>query len=124
MKTFSKHWIRSKNPKQQRKYRANAPLHIKQKFVSAHLSKELRQKYKRRSLGLRKGDKVKVMRGQYKKKTGKIDRVDLKNTRVYIEGIDIIKKEGSKALFPINPSNVMIIELNLDDKKRLKEHKK
>ncbi len=124
MKTFSKQWIRSKNPKKQRKYRANAPLHIKQKFISAHLSKELRQKYKRRSLGLRKGDKVKVMRGQYKKKIGKIDRVDLKNTRVYIEGMDIIKKEGSKALFPINPSNVMIIELNLDDKKRLKEHKK
>ena len=88
--------------------------------MAAHLSKELRQKYKRRSIGLRKGDKVKVMRGQFKKKIGKVDQIDLKRTVVYVEGIDIIKKEGSKALFPIDPSNLMITELNLDDKKRVK----
>ena len=50
--------------RKQRNYRHKAPLHIKQKFVSAHLSKELRQKCGRRSLGVRKGDKVKVTTGQ------------------------------------------------------------
>lgn len=111
---------KSKQPRKQRKYRYNAPLHIKQKFMRAHLSKELRKKYSRRSLGLKKGDKVKILRGQFKKKTGKIDKVDLKENYVYITGIEITKKDGTKAFYPLQPSNLMITELNLDDKKRQK----
>lgn len=121
MKTkFSTSWKRSKQPRKQRKYRYNAPLHIKQKFVHAHLSKELKKKYKRRSLGLRKGDKVKVMRGQYKKHIGKVERIALKKNKVYVEGIEITKKDGTKTTYPIDPSNLMITELNLDDKMRQK----
>ena len=30
------------------------------------------------------------------------------------------KKEGSKAFFPINPSNLLLLEINIDDKKRKK----
>ncbi|MBW2978136.1 50S ribosomal protein L24 [Candidatus Woesearchaeota archaeon] len=125
MKTkFSRTWKSSKQPRKQRKYRYNAPLNIKTKFMASHLSKELRQKYNRRSLSVRKGDKVQVMRGQFKKKTGKIARSDLKKSKVYIEGIEIIKKDGTKTLYPINPSNLMILELNLDDKKRIKTVKR
>ena len=117
---FSTTWRRSKQPRKQRKYRYNAPLHIKQKFAAAHLSKELRKKYNRRSLTLREGDKVKIMRGQFKKQTGKVERINLKRTRVYVTGAEIIKKDGAKVLYPIHPSNLMIIELNTDDKKRQK----
>ena len=119
-KKFSKHWKSSKQPKKQRKYRYNAPLHIKQKFVHVHLSKELIKKHKTRNLGLKKGDKVKVLRGQFKKHTGSVERIDLKKTRVYISGIEITKKEGTKTTYPIDPSNLIITELNLDDKKRQK----
>ncbi len=119
-KKFSTKWKSSKQPKKQRKYRYNAPLHIKQKFISAHLSKELREKYKTRALQLRKGDTVKIMVGQFKGKTGKVKKVDLKKAKVYIEGIEILKKDGTKADYPIDPSNLMITELNLEDKKRLK----
>ena len=111
-------WKKSKKPAKQRKYRYNAPLHIKQKFVHAHLSKELRKKYGKRSIGLRKGDKVKVMRGQFKKHAGKVDIVDLKKGKIYLTGIEISKKDGTKATCPIEPSNLMITELNTDDKMR------
>ncbi|MCD6275005.1 MAG: 50S ribosomal protein L24, partial [Candidatus Aenigmarchaeota archaeon] len=47
---FSKSWVKSKQPRKQRKYRHNAPKHIRQKFMHANLSKELREKYNRRSL--------------------------------------------------------------------------
>ena len=40
---FSKTWVRSKQPRKQRKYVANAPLHIKGKMVRAHLSKDLQK---------------------------------------------------------------------------------
>ncbi len=119
-KKFSKNWIKSKQPRKQRKYRYNAPLNIKSKFMGCHLSKELRGKYKKRSITIRKGDSIKVLRGQFKGKTGKIDRVDIKKSKVYITGIEVVKKDGTKALYPIHPSNLIITDLNLEDKKRAK----
>jgi len=118
-KKFSRSWIKSKQPRKQRKYSYNAPLHIKGKLMSAHLSKDLMKKYNRRSIRLRKGDKVIVSRGQFKKKTGIIERVYLKKTKVYISGVEIIKKDGTKVFYPVHPSNLVITEMNLDDKKRM-----
>lgn len=117
-KKFSTSWKASKKPRKQRKYRVNAPLHIKGKFLNAVLSKELRKKYGKRSLRARKGDKVRIMRGSFKKKEGAIERVDTKKGVVYVSKIEVEKKEGSKVPRPIQPSNIMILELNLDDKKR------
>ena len=120
-KEFSSGWKRSVQPRKQRKYRYNAPLNVKHRFLSAHLSKEMRARHGgARSIPLRKGDIAKVMRGQFKKKAGAVERVDLKKTKVYIAGIEIIKKDGSKIMYPLDPSNLMITDLNLDDKKRQK----
>jgi len=116
---FSKHWKASKQPRKQRKYKANAPLHVRHKMISANLNKELRKKYGKRSFPLRKGDNVKIMRGEFKKKTGKIASVDLKRLRISIEGIQKSKKDGTKMNVWFNPSNLQIKELNLDDKKRI-----
>lgn len=115
---FSKAWNASKKPSKQRKYVANAPLHIKGNFLNSHLSKDLREKYATRSIRVKKDDKVKLMRGTHKGKTGKVERVSVKDSKVYITGIESIKLDGSKTQYPIKPSNLMIIELNLNDKKR------
>lgn len=120
MKKFSRSWKSSKNRRKQRKYRLNAPLHLRKKFLSAHLNKDLRKKYNTRSLSLRKGDEVKVMRGDFKGEEGKVNRIDTKNKKIYVEGIEISKKDGTKAFRPFKPSNLMITKLNTDDKKRLK----
>lgn len=120
MRNFSKTWKSSKKPKKQIKYRLKSHLHIKQKLVHAHLSKVLRSKYGKRNIGLRKGDKVRVMCGKFKKYENKIEKVDLKKTRVFVSGVEIVKKDGSKKLLAIHPSNLMITELNLDDKLRQK----
>jgi len=121
---FNKKWKASKQPRKQRKYRANAPSHIKHKFLSATLSKELRQKYKTRNLELRKGDEVIIMRGKSRKKQGKIGMVNTKKTKVAVEGVQRLKKDGTKINIMLHPSNLKIISLNLDDKKRLKRLKK
>lgn len=117
---FSKKFKSSKQPRKQRSYRYYAPLHIRQKFVHAHLSKELREKHKIRNIGLRKGDKVKILRGDFKGKTGNVDRINLKNSKIIVTGIEVMRKDGSKANYPIDSSNVIITELNFDDKKRKK----
>ena len=115
---FSKSWKSSKQPRKQRKYRINAPLSIKRKFLSVHLSKELRDKYSRRNIIVRKDDKVKVLRGQFRGKIGKVVRVLTKKSKILIENIQNTKNDGTKIYYPIEPSNVMIIELNLNDKRR------
>lgn len=116
---FSTHWKASKRPGKQRKYSANAPLHIKRKLMSVNLSKELRQKYKRRNVPVRKGDMVKIKRGKFRGKQGKILEVKSKKQKVSVEGIQVKKMDGSKANVNLQPSNLQIIELYLEDKKRL-----
>ena len=60
------------------------------------------------------------MHGKFKKKEGKISGLSQKTGFVYIENIQITKKDGSKVNFPIRASSLRIMELNLDDKERLK----
>ena len=117
-KKFSTAWKRSTQPRKQRKYRYNAPLHVRQKLVHVHLSKDLRQKQGTRAMQIRKGDKVKVLRGKFKKQEGKVERVELKRERVFITGMDYTKKNGTKILVPFKPSNLMIVVLDLADKRR------
>lgn len=126
-KEFSTSWKASRQTRKQRKYRFNAPLHIKSKFLAANLSKELRKKYSKRNIEVRKGDTVKVMRGEFKKRTGKVASVDLKKVRIVIEGLQKKKKDGTKVNVYFHPSNVQILDIK-EDKFRLaaksKEEKK
>lgn len=117
-KTFSTAWKASTQPRKQRKYGYAAPLHLKQKGLHAHLARELKKKYGVRTSRVRKGDTVKIMRGQFAKKEGKIDRVDVKRNKVFVSGAEIIKKDGSKTLYPLHPSNLLLIGMDLGDKKR------
>jgi large subunit ribosomal protein L24 len=110
--------MKSKKPSKQRKAFYQAPLHKKHKLLAAHLSKELRNQWKRRSLPVRKGDEVKVMRGKFKGTTGKISKIDLKKLKVYIENIKRKKVSGEEIHIPVNPSKLMIINPNMDDPKR------
>lgn len=117
-KKFSQALKKSIQPRKQRRYNYTAPLHVKQKLVSVHLSKELKKKYNRRSIGIRKGDRVKILRGQFKGSSGSVESVDLKKGKVLISGAENIKKDGAKVPYPITTSNLMITELYMDDKKR------
>ena len=121
--TFTKSWKASTQPRKQRKYRHNAPLHIAGQFLAAHLSKELHGKHGVRSLRVREGDKVRILRGQHKDKEGKIERVDLKNGKIYVAKIEQLRKDGGKAPFPLEPSNLLLVEL-VTDKRRLPQAEK
>ncbi len=112
--------MKSKQPRKQRKKLYNLPLHKRRKQLSARLSKELQEKYKKRSFPVVKGDKVKVMRGKFKGKEGKVIKVDLINFTLNIEGITTAKQKGDEIFVPIKASNVRITELNMNDQKRKK----
>lgn len=115
---WSKHWRESKQPRKQRKYRYNAPLHVAREFLNSHLSRDLRKKYGLRAVIVRKGDRARIMRGQFKGRMGAIENVDVKNCRIAVEGATYTAREGKKKPYLIHPSNIIILELNLEDRKR------
>jgi len=120
-KLWSRFWKSSSQTRKQRKYKHNAPLHIKHKMMSAGVSRELRKEHSIRSIPIKKGDTVKLISGQFKGKNGKVTKVSLAKQSVFIEGADVSRADGSKALYPVHPSNLTITKLNLADKKRVEK---
>lgn len=118
---FSTSWVSSKQPRKQRKYQYNAPLHVRHKFLNAPLATELRTKYGKRSIAVRKGDEAKIMRGSFADKKAKVLSVDVKRTRVTLEGITRTKKDGTKISVFFHPSKLQIVTLALDDKQRMEK---
>ena len=112
--------IRSSNPRKQRKFLFNMPLHLKHKLVTVQLNKELREKFGIRNMPLRVGDKVKVVKGSYKGKTGKVSEIDLKRLFVKIEGITRKKADGTEIPVKFRPWNLIITDLDLKDEERRK----
>lgn len=116
---FKKTWNSSVQPRKQRKYRANAPKHIKGKFLSAPLAKDLQKEHKTRSLRIKQGDEIEVLRGSHKGEVGVVNKVDVENTKVFVEGIERISPTGSRKLIALDPSNLRIIKIDEEDQKRL-----
>ncbi|RDD53568.1 MAG: 50S ribosomal protein L24 [Candidatus Korarchaeota archaeon NZ13-K] len=108
----------SHKPSKQRKYLYNAPLHHRAKIMSAPLSEELRSKYGIRSLPVRRGDRVRVVRGDFRGSEGEVISVDRKRYRIAIKGIVRKKADGTEVPVPIHPSKVVITKLNLKDEAR------
>ena len=117
--SWSKTWKSSAQPRKQRKYVYNAPLHVSGKFLSSHLAKDLRTKYGKRSVIVVKGDKVKIMRGQFKGIEGKVEDVNHVRKIVHVAGAQQMKVNNTKAYYPLNASILLITSLNLNDKKRI-----
>ena len=107
-------------PRKQRKARYTAPAHARGKYLSASLSKDLRDQIGKRSLPIRAGDKVKVLRGDFKEHEGEVLTVDYSSYKITIEDVTLSKPDGTATFLPVDPSNVMIIEANLKDDRRIK----
>jgi len=86
--------------------------------MSAPLSKELRRQYGTRSLPVRVGDNVMIMRGDFKGHEGRVVKVDLKEMRIHVEGVTRKRADGTTVYIPIHPSKVMITKLDLSDERR------
>ncbi len=112
--------MKSKKPRKQRKALFTAPLHKKHKLLSAHLSKPLIKRWKKRSLPVRTGDEVKVMRGKFRGTIGKITKIDSKRLKIYIENVKRRKVSGEEVHVSVHPSNLLILNAVMDDKMRLK----
>lgn len=92
-------------------------LALRSKLMSSHLSKDLRKTHDTRSVRVVVGDSVSIVRGTYRNTSGKVDKVDPVRG-VVVGGIKEEKRAGEKFDIYINPSNLVVTSLNLDDKWR------
>ena len=112
--------LKSRQPRKQRKVFFNLPLHLRWHLLNAPLSPELRKELGIKRLPVRKGDVVRIMRGDWKGHEGKVVEVDLKRVAIYVEGVTVKKADGTERYYPIHPSKVMIVKLGELDKVRRK----
>lgn len=89
-------------------------LHKRKNRLHVHLSKDLRSKMKtkKRSLLLRKNDKVKIMRGPEKGKEAKVVKINTKDLTVILEGIVVKTIRGKEVPIPLKSSNLLLVGLD------------
>lgn len=119
---WSREWNSSTNPSKQRKYRDNAPMHVKDKLVSANLGDVLREELGTRSLPIRIGDRAKVMRGDEKGAEGIVSNIDREEEKIYINNLERQKTDGTVKEEALRPSNIQLQALNLEDPGRIEKY--
>jgi len=109
----------SSQPRKQRRALARAPLHARWRFLNARLSKDLEKEYGVKRLPVRAGDTVVIVRGDWRGHEGKVVEVDLRRSRIAVEGVTIKKADGTPVYYMVHPSKVMIKRLGeVDDVRR------
>ena len=95
----------------QRKYALGAPSSVKRKLMSCHLAKTLRDQYKLRSLPIKRGDEVKILKGKSKGKSGKVVQVYRKRNCIYVDKVQREKQNGQTVFLPIKPCYCVVEKL-------------
>jgi large subunit ribosomal protein L24 len=113
----------TKNPGKQRLKIYKGPLHTKRKLLVCPLDKPLQKKHDLKSILVRKGDTVKVMVGDKKGKSGKVEIVDHAKAKVFVKDIKYKNSRGQEKMYPLVASNLLITDLVVDDLKRFKKKK-
>ncbi len=108
----------SKSPRKQRRRIYKSPLHTHKRLMRCKLDEFLREDYGFRSMVVKKGDLVRIMRGQFRDTEGKVVKVDYRHVRVYVESGTTTKADGKEVQIPLHPSNLKITELELDDERK------
>ncbi len=86
----------------------------RRKAMAAPLSDDLKKKYGFRSLTVRSGDKVRVLRGDFVGVEGEVSEVDTDRERILVEGVETATADEMEVSSPIHPSNVEITKLEKD----------
>ena len=107
-----------RRPSKQRKKIYEAQGQRLRKLLAASLSEELQMAQGRKSYPVRKGDTVKILRGDYAGVEGKVNDVDTRGQRLFVEGVTREMTSGTSTNVSVHSSKVMITKLNLDDKWR------
>ena len=102
-------------PRKQRKALFTADTFERHKRMAVPLSRELRTRYGRRQIAVRKGDTVRILSGSYRGREERVARVDLRAYSVTLDNVTGKTADAKLKPLPIRPSHLLLTRLNLAD---------
>ncbi len=105
----------SRLPRKQRKAAFSAHNFARRRMVSVPLSKELRTRYGRRQMPVRKGDTVRVLSGSYEGQEERVAKIDMRTRTLTLDNVTLKKADQKLKPLPVRPNHLLITKLNLSD---------
>ncbi len=102
-------------PRRQRRAVFQAPIHERRLRMTVPLSRELRQRFRRRHVPIRKGDTVRILSGSYAGREERVAKVWRRSYAVTIEGVTLKTAEEKLKPLTLKTSHLVITRLNLAD---------
>ena len=105
----------SRLPRQQRKAVYTADTFERRKRMAVPLSRELRRRYGRRQVPVRKGDTVRILSGSYVGREERVAKVDRRSYSVTLDNVTGKTADAKLKPLPIRTSHLLLTKLNLAD---------
>lgn len=106
---------RSTQPRRQRKAVFTATTFERRRRMAVPLSRDLRTRYGRRSLPVRKGDTVRVLSGSYLGREERVARVNRRDYSVTLDNVTGKTADAKLKPLAIRPAHLVLTRLNLSD---------
>jgi large subunit ribosomal protein L24 len=103
------------SPRRQRKAVYEATTFERRILMTVPLSRELRRRFHRRSVPLRKGDTVMVMSGSFVGREERVAKIDRRGYGVTLDNVTLKTGEAKLKPLAIKTSHLMLTKLNLAD---------
>ncbi|MGA8663470.1 MAG: 50S ribosomal protein L24 [Thermoplasmata archaeon] len=108
------------SPRRQRRAVYNADTFERRLRMTVPLSRELRSRFHVRSVPLRKGDTVRVMKGSFIGREERVAKMDRRSYTVTLDNVTLKTGEEKLKPLPVRTNHLLIIRLNLADAWRRK----
>jgi large subunit ribosomal protein L24 len=103
------------SPRRQRRAVYNADTFERRLRMTVPLSRELRKRFHRRSVPLRKGDTVRVMKGSFIGREERVAKIDRRGYSVTLDNVTLKTGEEKLKPLPVRTNHLLIVRLNLAD---------
>jgi large subunit ribosomal protein L24 len=107
--------VSSKSPRRQRKALYTADTFERRRRMTVPLSRELRSRFHRRAVPIRKGDTVRVLAGSFVGREERVARVNRRDYAVTLDNVTLKMADEKLKPLEIRPGHLVITRLNLSD---------
>jgi large subunit ribosomal protein L24 len=107
--------VSSRSPRRQRKALYTADTFERRRRMTVPLSRELRARFRRRSVPVRKGDTVRVLAGSFVGREERVARINRRDYAVTLDNVTLKMADEKLKPLEIRPGHLVITRLNLSD---------
>lgn len=105
----------SSSPRRQRRALYDASTFERRRRMTVLLSRDLRRRFGRRSVPVRKGDTVRVLSGSFVGREERVAEVDRRSYSVTLDNVTLKTTEEKLKPLPMRPTHLVLTRLNLAD---------